>query len=113
MYESAKRLSFHMINHLSYFPLIWAAQLRCYDLGIKNRKRKQAIGWDRRYRQQQGIVKVKAESKYVGRRKNVEKRKIIASLLKSGHSYSDIQKTAKCSRQLIAIVSKELKDAAV
>ncbi|EJO37654.1 hypothetical protein ACINIS123_C0016 (plasmid) [Acinetobacter baumannii IS-123] len=39
----------------------------------------------------------------------MEKRKIIASLLKSGHSYSDIQQTVKCSRQLIAEVSKASK----
>lgn len=68
---------------------------------------------DRRHRQQQGIARAKAEGKYVGRRKDIDKRKIIASLLQSGHSYSDIQKTAKCSRQLIAVVSQELKDAAV
>lgn len=65
---------------------------------------------DRRRRQQQGIARAKAEGKYLGRRKDVEKRKIIASLLKSGHSYTDIQRTAHCSRQLIAVVSQELKD---
>ena len=64
---------------------------------------------DRRRRQQEGIIRAKAEGKYLGRRKDVEKRKIIASLLKAGHSYTDIQRTAKCSRQLIAVVSKELK----
>ena len=64
---------------------------------------------DRRNRQMQGIARAKAEGKYVGRRKDTEKRKIIASLLKSDHSYSDIQKAAKCSRQLIATVSKVLK----
>ena len=68
---------------------------------------------NRRRRQQEGIIRAKAEGKYLGRRKDVEKRKIIASLLKTGHSYSDIQKTAKCSRHLIAVVSQELKDAAV
>lgn len=62
---------------------------------------------DRRNRQMQGIVRAKTEGKYLGRRKDTEKRKIIASLLKSGHSYSDIQKMAKCSRQLIACVVKE------
>ena len=55
------------------------------------------------------FARAKAEGKYVGRRKDTEKRKIIASLLKSDHSYSDIQKAAKCSRQLIATVSKVLK----
>ena len=62
---------------------------------------------DRRNRQMQGIARAKAEGKYSGRRKDTEKRKIIASLLKSGHSYSDIQKMAKCSRHLIADVAKE------
>lgn len=65
---------------------------------------------DRRHRQQQGIAKAKAEGKYLGRRMDVEKRKIVASLLKSGHSYTDIQRTAHCSWQLIAVVSQELKD---
>ena len=62
---------------------------------------------DRRNRQMQGIARAKGEGKYLGRRKDTEKRKIIASLLKSGHSYSDIQKMAKCSRHLIACVVKE------
>ena len=55
----------------------------------------------------QGIARAKAEGKYAGRRKDAAKRKIIASLLESGHSYSDIQKMAKCSRHLIADVAKE------
>ncbi|WP_105246749.1 recombinase family protein [Psychrobacter sp. Marseille-P5312] len=62
---------------------------------------------DRRYRQMQGIARAKAEGKYKGRRKDTEKRKIIASLLTAGHSYSEIQNMAKCSRQLIADVAKE------
>ena len=61
---------------------------------------------DRRNRQMQGIARAKAEGKYAGRKKDTEKRKIIVSLLKAGHSYSDIQKTAKCSRQLIADIVK-------
>lgn len=64
---------------------------------------------DRRHRQMQGIAKAKEQGKYKGRGKDLKKRKVIASLLKSGHSYSDIQKTASCSRHLIAAVSKELK----
>ena len=62
---------------------------------------------DRRSRQTQGIARAKAEGKYKGRRKDTDKRKIIASLLKSGHSYSEIQATAGCSRQLIAVMAKE------
>jgi len=64
---------------------------------------------DRRNRQMQGIARAKSEGKYKGRRKDIEKRKIIASLLKAGHSYSEIQVMAKCSRQLIAEVIKESK----
>ena len=62
----------------------------------------------RRNRQMQGIARAKVEGKYAGRGKDTEKRKIIASLLKSGHSYSDIQKMANCSRHLIADVAKEI-----
>src|SRR5690606_30705630 len=62
---------------------------------------------DRRNRQQQGIARAKAEGKYSGHGKDTEKRKIIASLLKSGHSHSEIQATAKCSRQLIAFIAEE------
>ena len=64
---------------------------------------------DRRNCQIQGIARAKAEGKYSGRRKDTEKRKNIASLLKSGYSYSEIQATAKCSRQLIAFIAKEVK----
>nr|WP_015060798.1 recombinase family protein [Psychrobacter sp. DAB_AL60]AFF18229.1 resolvase domain-containing protein [Psychrobacter sp. DAB_AL60] len=64
---------------------------------------------DRRNRQMQGIARAKLEGKYKGRRKDTEKRKIVASLLISGHSYSEIQSMAKCSRQLIASLSNEMK----
>ena len=64
---------------------------------------------DRRIRQMQGIARAKAEGKYVVHRTDTEKRKIIASLLKSRPSYSEIQATAKCSHQLIAAVAKETK----
>ena len=63
---------------------------------------------DRHNRQVQGIAHAKTEGKYLGRRKDTEKRKIIASLLKSGHSYSEIQATAECSRQLIAVIAKQI-----
>ena len=64
---------------------------------------------DRRNRQMQGIARAKTEGKYAGCRMDTEKRKIIASLLKSRHSYSEIQATVKCSRQLIAVIAKEAK----
>ena len=62
---------------------------------------------DRRNRQMQGIEHARAQGKYKGRRKDTKKRKTIASLLKVGHSYSEIQVMAKCSRQLIADVVKD------
>ena len=72
-----------------------------------------AIAWkdyeDRRNRQMQGIARAKVQGKYSGRRKNTEKRKIIASLLKLGYSYSERQNTIKCLRQLIAVIVKEVK----
>lgn len=64
---------------------------------------------DRRSRQTQGIACAKVEGKYLGHRKDTEKRKIITSLVKSGLSYSEIQATVKCSRQLIAVIAKEAK----
>ena len=64
---------------------------------------------DRRNHQQQGIALAKSEGKYVVHRTDTEKRKIIASLLKSRPSYSEMQATAKCSHQLIAAVAKETK----
>jgi DNA invertase Pin-like site-specific DNA recombinase len=64
---------------------------------------------DRRNRQQQAVARAKAEGKYLGRKKDTEKRKIITSLLKSGLSYSETQVTAKCSRQLIEVMAKEAK----
>ena len=66
---------------------------------------------DHRSRQMQGIARAKTEGKYSGRRRDTEKRQIIASLLKADHSYSEIQEMAKCSRQLIAEMSRELKSA--
>ena len=64
---------------------------------------------DRRNRQMQDIASAKTKGKYSGCRKDTEKRKIITSLLKSRHSYSEIQTTAKCSRQLISVIAKEAK----
>lgn len=61
---------------------------------------------DRRRRQLQGIEKAKNEGKYIGRKKDIEKRKSIESLLKAKHSYTSIQKQLGCSRHLIADVKK-------
>ena len=66
---------------------------------------------DRRHRQIQGIARAKAQGKYKVRGKDTEKRQLITSLLTAGHSYSEIQSIAKCSRQLIADVAKTVKSA--
>jgi len=64
---------------------------------------------DRRRRQSQGIGKAKAEGKYRGRQPDIKRRQHVASLLRSGHSYSEIQEILGCSRHLIASVAKELR----
>ncbi len=61
---------------------------------------------DRRRRQLQGIEKAKNEGKYAGRKKDLEKRASIESLLIAKHSYTSIQKLLGCSRHLIADVKK-------
>lgn len=62
---------------------------------------------DRRRRQSQGIGKAKAEGKYRGRQPDIKRRQHVASLLRTGHSYSEIQEILGCSRHLIASVAKE------
>jgi len=66
---------------------------------------------DRRRRQFQGIHKARTEGKYQGRQPDLKRRQHIASLLKSGHSYSEIQEILSCSRHLIAFVAKEQRQA--
>ncbi|BCI74868.1 recombinase family protein [Vibrio cholerae] len=63
---------------------------------------------DRRRRQSQGIAKAKADGKYNGRQPDLKRHQHIASLLNTGHSYSDIQDMLGCSRHLIAAVSKNI-----
>ena len=64
---------------------------------------------DRRRRQNQGIKKARSEGKYQGRQPDLKRRQHIASLLRTGHSYSEIQDILGCSRHLIASVAKEQK----
>jgi DNA invertase Pin-like site-specific DNA recombinase len=61
---------------------------------------------DRRRRQSQGIGKARAEGKYRGRQPDIKRRQHVASLLRTGHSYSEIQEILGCSRHLIASVAK-------
>lgn len=62
---------------------------------------------DRRRRQAEGIDKALAEGKYRGRQPDTKRRRQVSSMLRSGHSYSEIQEIMSCSRHLIASVAKE------
>lgn len=64
---------------------------------------------DRRRRQSQGIAKAQSDGKYNGRQPDLKRHQHIASLLKTGHSYSDIQDMLGCSRHLIASISKVIR----
>lgn len=66
---------------------------------------------DRRRRQKEGIAKAKSKGVYKGREKDTARRSAVAKLLKSGSSYTEIQKTVSCSRTFIASVARELKSA--
>jgi DNA invertase Pin-like site-specific DNA recombinase len=70
---------------------------------------------DRRRRQAEGITKHKDSFK--GRPENADRNELVATLLKSGHSYSDIQRLApkgksgeELSRTTIAKIAKRMKD---
>lgn len=64
---------------------------------------------DRRRRQKQGISKAKAEGKYKGRGADLDKQAAIMSLLRSGSSYSQIERAMGVSRPTIAKASKVMK----
>ena len=66
---------------------------------------------DRRRRQKQGIDKAKAEGKYKGRGADLDKQAAIISLLKSGNSYSQIERAMGVSRPTIAKAAKVAKNA--
>jgi DNA invertase Pin-like site-specific DNA recombinase len=61
---------------------------------------------DRRRRQAQGQEKAKAEFRYKGRREDVARNAGIASMLRGGSSWSQIQAASGCSRATIAKIAK-------
>jgi DNA invertase Pin-like site-specific DNA recombinase len=65
---------------------------------------------DRRRRQMQGQDRAKA--KYVSRPENKRRNGKIATMLKAGTSYSDIQEATGCNRATIAKIAKRAKQAA-
>lgn len=61
---------------------------------------------DRRRRQMQGQAKAKAEGRYTGRQENTARNEGIASMLRTGSSWSQIQAATGCSRATIAKIAK-------
>jgi DNA invertase Pin-like site-specific DNA recombinase len=61
---------------------------------------------DRRRQQAQGVAKAKAEGKYLGRPEDTARNAGIASMLRSGSSWTAIQAAFGCSRATIAKVAK-------
>src|SRR5947209_2914501 len=61
---------------------------------------------DRRRRQAQGKAKAKAEGKYKGRAENTARNNGIASMLKKGISWTQIQDATGCSRATIAKIAR-------
>lgn len=67
---------------------------------------------DRRRRQAQGTAKAKAEGRYRGRKEDTKRNEQIASMLKLGMSYSQIQTATKVSRPTVAKIAKRIKEGA-
>jgi DNA invertase Pin-like site-specific DNA recombinase len=61
---------------------------------------------DRRRRQTEGIAKAKEEGLYRGRPEDVDRNNGIAAMLRSGESWSAIERAFGCSRATIAKVAK-------
>ena len=64
---------------------------------------------DRRRRQAQGQAKAKAAGLYKGRQEDTKRNEGIASMLRSGSPWNQIQATTGCSRSTIARIAKRLK----
>jgi DNA invertase Pin-like site-specific DNA recombinase len=61
---------------------------------------------DRRRRQAQGQAKAKAEGRYKGRPADTKRNDGIASMLKAGMSWSNVQSATGCSRATVAKIAK-------
>jgi DNA invertase Pin-like site-specific DNA recombinase len=61
---------------------------------------------DRRRRQAQGILKAKVEGRYKGRPPNTDRNAGIAGMLKSGMSWTEVQRAVGCSRATINRIAK-------
>lgn len=65
---------------------------------------------DRRRRQAQGQAKAKSEGRYKGRVEDVKRNAGIASMLKAGMSWSQIQSVTGASRATVAKIAKRVPD---
>lgn len=65
---------------------------------------------DRRRRQQQGIVKAKAEGRYRGRPEDDKRNAAIMSMLAGGQSWNAIVAATGCSRSTLSRLAKRLKN---
>lgn len=63
---------------------------------------------DRRRRVAQGQAKARAEGRYKGRAENVARNDGIASLLRAGSSWSQVQGAFECSRATVAKIAKRI-----
>jgi DNA invertase Pin-like site-specific DNA recombinase len=61
---------------------------------------------DRRRRQAQGQAKAKVDGRYTGHKENTARNTGIASMLKAGSSWSQIQAATGCSRATIVKIAK-------
>ncbi|MDP3600957.1 MAG: recombinase family protein [Bosea sp. (in: a-proteobacteria)] len=61
---------------------------------------------DRRRRQAQGQAKAKAEGRYKGRPADAKRNEGIASMLRAGMSWSNVQSATGCSRATVAKIAK-------
>jgi DNA invertase Pin-like site-specific DNA recombinase len=63
---------------------------------------------DRRRRQAQGVIKAKADGRYRGRPEDAGRNAGIASMLRSGESWTSIQAAFGCSRATVAKIAKRV-----
>lgn len=66
---------------------------------------------DRRRRQEQGQAKAKTAGLYRGRKEDAARNEGIASMLRDGKTWTQIQAAAKCSRATVAKVAKRMETA--
>jgi DNA invertase Pin-like site-specific DNA recombinase len=64
---------------------------------------------DRRRRQEQGILKAKAEGAYKGRKEDTQRNAAIMKMLAKGSTWSTIQEATGCSRSTLAKLAARMK----